>query len=705
MRRTELSGVAVAGWALLLTGCTGTDSNKPIRLFEDVTSASGLAADAGMTFGAAWGDYDGDGLPDLYVTNHLNEAALYRNLGAGRFADVTSDMFRETDLGGDKHGAAWADVDNDGKLDLLQLTGAGRGVGTEAKRLFMNRGEGFEDAAEALGVANPYGRTRMPLWLDLDRDGRLDLIQGAEARFDEHEPPFVFRQGEQGFGVASDALEFASPSVPFCIITELNGKPHPELVCRQMGRHGAVQVLDTATRPARALDLLPATAFEDLAAGDFDNDGAIDLFMARKNPAGPIAFGRPAPNAMIADVRIEQADFAEAAGFRFRAPGDVTFVVASTHPSDAVTPARIHIGARSEHPDALEFRVSPDGAAVGVLPPQPGIEAGVHVGFTPPDEWQVYVAAGPANAAAESRPGEHYQQTQIRITAAAPLASVEAVGPLWKSEEAPARLFMNRGGKLVEEGDKRGVNAVLVPGVNVVAGDFDNDMDLDLFVLASGDAGKWDDRLLLNRGNGRFDSVAAAGGAGGSRNGVGDSVTSADFNGDGFLDLFVATGGSMGRSLGLPSDAGEYRLYRNAGNDHHWLEIDLEGTQSNRDGIGAMVYVTAGGVTQMRFQDGGIHHRAQNHSRLHFGLREQSSAERVIVQWPSGIKQELTGVAADRLIRIVEARGNSGNALQPGNRSAVLLETELPSQTAREALVSATPPPDSRADRRKDRPP
>ena len=91
--------------------------------------------------------------------------------------------------GGDKHGAAWADFDNDGRLDLVQLTGAVQGVGAEPKRLLRNVGDRFEDVAEPMGVLNPEGRTRMPLWLDLDADGRLDLFHGAEARFDDKTPP------------------------------------------------------------------------------------------------------------------------------------------------------------------------------------------------------------------------------------------------------------------------------------------------------------------------------------------------------------------------------------------------------------------------------------------------------------------------------------------------------------------------------------
>ena len=123
---------------------------------------------------------------------------------------------------------------------------------------------------------------------------------------------------------------------------------------------------------------------------------------------------------------------------------------------------------------------------------------------------------------------------------------------------------------------------------------------------------------------------------------------------DGFLDLLTASGGSMGRSLGLPSDNGRYQIFRNVGNGNHWIKIDLEGTTSNRDGIGARVVVTAGGVTQTRFQDGGVHERGQNHARLHFGLAKHGQIEKIMVQWPSGRIQVLDKIAPNQILRIKE---------------------------------------------------
>lgn len=636
----------------LLVGCA--PSEQDLTLFEDITADSGLAAYQGMTYGAAWGDFDGNGLPDLYVTNHLNEARLYRNLGNGRFEDVTLAHFQPADLLGDKHGAAWADYDNDGRPDLVQLTGAIKGMGEEPKRLFHNREGGFHNVAEIMGVANLEGRTRMPLWMDLDSDGRLDLFHGAEARLDDKTPPFTFVQQGGRFEQALEMLALAGRSVPFCIVTHLNQDGQTNLVCRVVGKDRTAQVFNTASVPARELDLLPVTAFEDIAAADFDNDGWMDLFMARKNAPGPVAFGQATEREIVADVEIRPDTVGQPMGFTFRAQGILKVQLKAANPGNALTPARIHLGQQGGNPAGLSFELDPAMPGIaGMAAHQPGKETAVYLGFTAPDQWEVRFTAA-REALATGKPKA--QQIQIRIDASAPIDILGAVGDTSTAEAAPARLFMNRKGALVEEGDQRGVNQRLVPGVNVVAGDFDNDMHVDLFVLASGDVGPQASLLLRNRGNGKFDVVRNAGGVGGCPNGVGDSVTTADIDGDGLLDLLLACGGSMGRSLGLPSDRGGYRLLRNVGNEHHWLMIDLEGSGSNRDGIGAIVRVSAGGITQTRVQDGGVHHRGQNHARLHFGLANNAKVDKITVRWPSGAVQQIEHAAANQVLKIKESR-------------------------------------------------
>lgn len=644
--RSALYGALLICILATLAGCTRQE--VAVDMFEDVTAGSGLENYAGMTYGATWGDFDGDGLPDLYLTNHLAPATLYRNVGAGRFEDVTAKYFAPEDIVADKHGSAWADYDNDGRLDLVQLTGAVKGVGAEPKLLFHNDGDRLVNVADALGVVNPDGRTRMPLWLDLDRDGKLDLLQGAEVRLDGKIPPFVFMQGDTHFQPFDTALGFKSHGVPFCVLTELTGDNRPELLCRLAGQHSAVQVFDLASLPARSIDILPQTAFEDAVAADFDNDGRIDVFLTRRNPVGPLAFGRPSDRHIVASLRIDANNLDKPMGFRFRAKGKLNVRLAAAIPEGALAPQHVYLGAQGRHPDGLSFELEP---GIGPLTrPLPGDRLAVHIGFTAPDLWELQVTA-PRALLTRGKSGQ--QEIQVSLSAGAPIGQIEAIGET-ASVEAPARLFMNREGGMREESDKRGVNTRALAGANVVAGDFDNDMDVDLFILASSEIGQQENLLLLNDGTGHFQVVKAAGGAAGSPSGVADSVTTVDFDGDGFLDLLVANGGSMGRSLGLPSDGGNYQLFRNKGNGNHWLKIDLQGTCSNRDGIGAIVRVTAGGVTQTRVQDGGVHHRGQNHARLHFGLAKNKQADSVIVHWPSGVVQELPGAKANQVLRAEE---------------------------------------------------
>jgi hypothetical protein len=74
---------------------------------------------------------------------------------------------------------------------------------------------------------------------------------------------------------------------------------------------------------------------------------------------------------------------------------------------------------------------------------------------------------------------------------------------------------------------------------------------------------------------------------------------------------------------------------------------------SNRDAVGARVWVTAGGVRQYREQNGGYHRWSQNHSRIHVGLGPNPTAD-ITIQWPSGLKESYTALAANTVYRAAE---------------------------------------------------
>jgi hypothetical protein len=148
--------------------------NRGDGTFEDVTLAAGLGVPIASQ-AAAWADFDNDGLVDLYVageynaTRHdpRNRARLYRNRGGGHFEDIAESAGVTNDRFG--KGVAWGDYDADGLPDLYVSNLSG------GNRLYHNDGGGkFTDRADSLGVTGPRAGFACWFW-DYDNDGRLDI--------------------------------------------------------------------------------------------------------------------------------------------------------------------------------------------------------------------------------------------------------------------------------------------------------------------------------------------------------------------------------------------------------------------------------------------------------------------------------------------------------------------------------------------------
>ena len=85
----------------------------------------------------------------------------------------------------------------------------------------------------------------------------------------------------------------------------------------------------------------------------------------------------------------------------------------------------------------------------------------------------------------------------------------------------------------------------------------------------------------------------------------------------------------------------------------------LEGTKSNRLGVGAQLRLTAGGRTFLRFVNGGNGFASQSTYRVHFGLAQRSTIDRLEIRWPSGVRQVVEKLPADQIYRIVEGKDES----------------------------------------------
>ena len=170
------------------------------------------------------------------------------------------------------------------------------------------------------------------------------------------------------------------------------------------------------------------------------------------------------------------------------------------------------------------------------------------------------------------------------------------------------------------------------------------------------------DWLLLNRGDGSFDAQPVPAADGYSEPGIHVSeiipaphMAVADYNRDGALDLFLAGRHYYGWLDDARLQAGTpHRLLRNRGSGNNWLQFDLQGTQSNRDGIGARVRLLTDSGAQLRLHTGGTDSFDQHSKRLHFGLGKAAMAKQVEVIWPSGARSVLDNVAANQILAIRE---------------------------------------------------
>ena len=214
---------------------------------------------------------------------------------------------------------------------------------------------------------------------------------------------------------------------------------------------------------------------------------------------------------------------------------------------------------------------------------------------------------------------------------------------------SPNALYRNNGdGTFTEVSKDAGIThraANSYPGV--AFGDYDNDGYLDIYITNTADqrrgpAPGLSNIMYRNNGDGTFMDVTAEVGLERPDNAGGVFL---DYDSDGDLDIYMT----------------DYRganiLYRNNGNNNHWLHIKTIGTKSNRNGIGAKVRVVAGGLSMLRMVGVGSCN-GQNSLPVEFGLGEHTRADVVEIRWPSGQVDVFKNVPANRMIIVTEGKAS-----------------------------------------------
>lgn len=218
------------------------------------------------------------------------------------------------------------------------------------------------------------------------------------------------------------------------------------------------------------------------------------------------------------------------------------------------------------------------------------------------------------------------------------------------SDDTYCSLYENLGDGIFS--DKSYVAGISVPSGQFVGWsssfvDFDNDGDVDIF-KSNGELKHLyghEDQMFENIGNGKFADASVDLGAYFHEENVGRGACLGDYDNDGDIDIFI---------MNLDNTCKFIR--NNQGNKNNWITLDLNGTTSNRDGIGATVTVVSGDMKQVAQKKSTSGYLSQSDSRMHFGLAQFTKADRIEIKWPSGIIQELTDVESNQIVTINEAK-------------------------------------------------
>jgi hypothetical protein len=541
-------------------------------------------------------DFDNDGWPDLFVPDGVH-SRLFRNRADGSFEDVTA----AAGLAGldGVSVALFADYDNDGWKDLFVSRTF------RPNQLFHSEGRGpdgivtFRDVTAGSGLGEDCCTT-VASWADYDHDGRLDLYVGRYLDPRSRIPTTFYAR---------------------------NGEPNQLYHNEGGGRFTNVTARAGVAEPGLCL----GTAF-----GDYDDDGWPDLYVS--NDFGRKTLYRNNRDGTFTDVTVKTGTLAYGAGM-------------SASWGDYDNDGRLDLYAAQIRSDFLWFAEAPTIRRYMANSFRQGVwRTDMPLYFemfrqSGPDITGIFRQMASGNTLLRNRGDGTFEDVSWPARANPP-------GWFWGSSFAD---FDNDGWQdiysangwvkndLGTEMELEFLNNVVSRQAEYKTGVF---FDPDTFGRTSWHG--WErNRHLRNNRDGTFLEIGHAAGTDLLLNSRGIAV--ADFWNRGRLDLAVA------------ASTERHALLRNelevSDGEHNWLAVDLVGTHSNRDAVGARVTVTAQGLRQVREVALGDGYGSQNSLRLHFGLGSRERVETLTVWWPrSRTTQRFEHVEVNRVIEVTEGR-------------------------------------------------
>ena len=453
----------VAPTLAILMICSVTGPARAQIAFDDVTFTVGIGVNATESFGASWGNFNGDAYPDLYIGNHREFSKLWRNNGDGTFSDITTAADVSKVFGPlshpreDTHGAAWADWDNDGDQDLEQVVST-----TSGHALVSDGSATLTDRRTSLGLILQHDNgSRLPVFFDANNDGRLDVkVVGTR----ESKSNF-FRQNADGtFSLVLDTAGLTCPkSTEWAQLIDIDASGTLEMLCGSSSFPTNVVNYVTGTGVKVPFPITSMT--HDAISGDFNNDQRQDLIYIRGG-SDLNGVSQPRPNIVETHMAISGN---QSRIVIVQTLVSLSFVLSAQNWNYIIkggNTSRIFLGASGYHPSSLNLALDPTGANLGVHPP--GNTPGLYIGYLN-NAWNITM-----------RNTGGFNNSYLVLTSSSTITGASITPLVMGDMPQTPKLTFNVPGGFVDVTAASGLTPERC--ITGFAADLDNDMDLDVFL-------------------------------------------------------------------------------------------------------------------------------------------------------------------------------------------------------------------------------